>query len=43
MPGQTRHRPFTPPGNAVRGFSELFKVLPFADKKGKRSPKIENA
>ncbi len=36
MPGFLRHRPFTPPGNAVRGFSELFKVLPLGGQLGQK-------
>ncbi len=36
MPGIPRLRPFTPPDNAVRGFSEPFKVLPLGGQFGQK-------
>ncbi len=43
MPGIPRHRQFTPPGNAVRGFSELFKVLPLGGQFGQTESETRKA
>ncbi len=36
MPGIPWHRHFTPSGNNLRGFSELFKVLPLGGQFGQK-------
>ncbi len=43
MPGIPRHRPFTPPGNAARGFWEVFKVLPLGGQFGQKESETRKA
>ncbi len=43
MPGIPRLRPFTPPGNNLRGFSGLFKVLPLGGQKGQKESETRKA